>query len=178
MDRYDFEECVIDPLDDEIEVQHFGERQSRHSAYAALLKLYLGRNEEDENDEGGNGSGEEYILIDDDDDDDDDDDKCNQVSLARSPTQEVEFPEVVELPFHRLDCGSVIRPEDTVELMDRTGRVNKGYNLSGDFLKITAIVEDLKTHEVKLKGHRLRRCSYLRPLFDGKCPLTSLCNSY
>lgn len=40
--------------------------------------------------------------------------------------------------------------------------------MSGDFLKINGIFEDLKTSQVNVNGYRLRRCSYLRPLFYGK----------
>ncbi|KAF1977708.1 S-adenosyl-L-methionine-dependent methyltransferase, partial [Bimuria novae-zelandiae CBS 107.79] len=60
-----------------------------------------------------------------------------------------------------------LRVGDTVELVDRTERP-ANHPLSGDFLRIKAMTENLKTQEVTLEGYRLRRCSYLRPLFDGK----------
>jgi hypothetical protein len=77
------------------------------------------------------------------------------------------FPETVELPSYRLKGGSIIRIGDTVELKDRTDRKETVHALSGDFLKISSIVENLQTQEIKLNGYRLRRCSYLCPLFDG-----------
>ncbi|KAF2447083.1 S-adenosyl-L-methionine-dependent methyltransferase [Karstenula rhodostoma CBS 690.94] len=139
--HYDFEDHVVgNPLDDEIEVQHFG------------------HDDENEDDERGE-QDREYILIDDNEED--------VASRARSPIQEAAFPAIIQLPSYRLDNVGVIRPGDTVELIDRTERKSK-HTLSGDFLKITTIVEDLKTQETKLNGYRLRRCSYLRPLFDGK----------
>ncbi|OAG07098.1 S-adenosyl-L-methionine-dependent methyltransferase [Paraphaeosphaeria sporulosa] len=137
----DIEDYVVcNPSDDEIEVQHFG------------------RDDENEDDER-RINDREYLFI--------DDDEESPGSRAKSPLQEDVFPESVEVPSYRLENGSIIRPGDTVELIDRTER-NPDLTLSGDFLRITAIVEDLKTHESKLNGYRLRRCSYLRPLFDGK----------
>ncbi|KAL5381699.1 hypothetical protein PMIN03_007517 [Paraphaeosphaeria minitans] len=129
-----------DYFDDEIEVQQFGGDDE------------IEDHARDENDR-------VYILI--------DDDEENTEIRARSPQQEDVFPETVELPSCGLDNGSVIRAGDTVELIDRTER-KVDHLLSGDFLKITAISEDLRTNKVKLQGYRLRRCSYLRPLFDGK----------
>ena len=104
--------------------------------------------------------GPEYIVISDDEDEDDGDE-------IPTPPVDVPFPEVIELPRYQIKPGSVIRKGDTVELEDRTGRV-ADYALSGDFLRIHGIFENLETGEVNLRGYRLRRCSYLPTLFDSK----------
>lgn len=90
------------------------------------------------------------------------------VRFTRSSPAAEPFPNVVQLPSYRLDCGSTIHVGDTVELMDHTERVAH-HPLSGDFLRINAINENLESHEISLTGYRMRRCSYLRPLFDGMC---------
>ncbi|KAJ4356287.1 uncharacterized protein N0V89_004318 [Didymosphaeria variabile] len=141
---YNFEDYVVsNPLEDEIEVQHFG------------------HDDENEDEKRGGETEREYILI------DDDDEEYDAGGRTMLPPEEDTFPELVELPCHRLESGSLIRAGDTVELIDRTDR-KADHTLSGDFLKVNAIIEDLKTQEVRLSGYRLRRCSYLRPLFDGK----------
>ncbi|KAF9698369.1 hypothetical protein EKO04_003611 [Ascochyta lentis] len=71
-----------------------------------------------------------------------------------------------ELPSLSLECG-VIRPGSVLELQDRSGRENNEM-ISGDFLLVRTIVENAETEEVVLRGYRMRRCSYLQPLFDAK----------
>lgn len=130
--------------------------KSKHSSIRPTnTTCVVSDDEDDEDDE------REYIVIDDDDDEDED-----TADLPR-PTIEEPFPLVIELPHHRIETGSMIRKGDTVELEDRTGRVAE-HTLSGDFLRIVGIFEDLDTGEVSLKGYLLRRCTYSRPLFDGK----------
>ena len=128
---------------------------------------------EDDDDESATNHDNEYIVIDDDDDEEHNGAKGSS-NCRRANFDEEALPEVVELPSHRLETGGVLHQRDTVELIDRTERV-ANHTLSGDFLRITAIVEDLQSHEIYLKGYCLRRCSYLRPLFDGECPLNTGC---
>ncbi|KAF2029073.1 S-adenosyl-L-methionine-dependent methyltransferase, partial [Setomelanomma holmii] len=71
-----------------------------------------------------------------------------------------------ELPEFILKCGS-IRPGNIVELRDHSRRASN-HPISGDFLLVRSIVENVKSEEVVLRGFRMRRCTYLRPLFDGK----------
>ncbi|KAJ4297542.1 hypothetical protein N0V90_005434 [Kalmusia sp. IMI 367209] len=121
--------------------------------HVALLTPKIPGQDEDDGEEA---DGPEYIVIDDD----------NASDRARSAEQEERFPVTVELPSIQLDCG-MVKSRDIVELFDRTERV-ADQALSGDFLWISAIIEDLETNEITLQGYRLRRCSYLRPLFDCK----------
>lgn len=134
-----------------------------------LSRTASSNNEDDEDDD----RSREYIVIDDNDDDDNDYNGYD----SRLRAEEAAFPETVKLPFYRLDNGTLIRAGDTVELIDRTER--SAELLSGDFLRISTIVEDLNEQEVTLEGYRLRRCSYLQPLFHGKLsPRYSLVDCY
>jgi DNA (cytosine-5)-methyltransferase 1 len=76
------------------------------------------------------------------------------------------FPTVIELPSLTLKCG-VVRPRDTIEMEGTTERDSNSL-ISGDFLRIEKIIEDVETGEVKLRGYRLRRENTLRPQFKGK----------
>lgn len=58
--------------------------------------------------------------------------------------------------------GITIRPGDTVELMLKPGES------SGDFLKVTSIIEDLETEEITLRGLRLRRNKFYGPMLGRK----------
>ncbi|KAL1606685.1 hypothetical protein SLS60_004092 [Paraconiothyrium brasiliense] len=129
---YDLEDCLISNLlEDEIEVQHFG------------------YDDENEDEEQGDETQREYILI------DDDDEEYDVGSRTRLPFEEDNFPEIVELPCHRLESGSLLHAGDTVELIDRTDR-KADHTLSGDFLKIHAIIEDLKTQEDDHRPHMIQ----------------------
>jgi DNA (cytosine-5)-methyltransferase 1 len=75
-------------------------------------------------------------------------------------------PKEFEVPDLTLDCGE-IRPGDLVELEDHTGR-KADHMISGDFLLVRSIVENMQDGEVVLRGYRMRRCAYLQPTFDGK----------
>ncbi|KAH7075952.1 S-adenosyl-L-methionine-dependent methyltransferase, partial [Paraphoma chrysanthemicola] len=72
----------------------------------------------------------------------------------------------IELPEVTLECGS-IQPGAVVEMQDHSGRESKR-PISGDFLLVRSIVEDLQTGDVVFRGYRMRRCAYLQPMFDGK----------
>lgn len=78
------------------------------------------------------------------------------------------LPETVELPSIELHCG-IIKPGDTIELKDHSGRSSDRL-ISGDFLRVKAIIEDLETKEITIRGERFRRIAYQRPLFDFKSP--------
>jgi DNA (cytosine-5)-methyltransferase 1 len=74
-------------------------------------------------------------------------------------------PTEFEVPSLTLDCGE-IRPGHIVELEDHTDR-KAGRMISGDFLLVRSIVENMQDGEVVLRGYRMRRCAYLQPTFEG-----------
>ncbi|KAH8730545.1 S-adenosyl-L-methionine-dependent methyltransferase [Phaeosphaeriaceae sp. PMI808] len=76
------------------------------------------------------------------------------------PLQEFEIPDF-------LIEGAKIVPNSVVELKDHSGR-SSDHRISGDFFLIRSIIENVETGEVVLRGYRMRRCTYLQPLFDGK----------
>jgi DNA (cytosine-5)-methyltransferase 1 len=75
-------------------------------------------------------------------------------------------PKEFELPNLTLDCG-VVRPGHVVELKDHSGR-NADHMISGDFLLVRSIVENMQDGEVVLRGYRMRRCTYFQPTFEGE----------
>lgn len=89
-------------------------------------------------------------------------DDVDDPALALSSDDEC--PETIEIGSVDLDCGRV-EPGCTVELKDTTGRT-ADHLLSGDFLRVKSITENLQTAEIKLRGWIFRRNSYQRPLFD------------
>lgn len=98
-----------------------------------------------------------YITIEDDDED----------ALFATPSRQfIPMPKEFELPSYSLPCG-LIRPRTVVEMKDHTGR-RSGNLLSGDFLLVKAVIENVDSEDVVLRGYRMRRCSYLQPLFDSK----------
>lgn len=84
---------------------------------------------------------------------------------ATSPPSEAPPPTQFEIPALTLDCAT-IRPGSVVELVDRSER-DPAPNQSGDFLLVRAIIEDVETAEIKLRGYRLRRCTYCPGLFNS-----------
>jgi DNA (cytosine-5)-methyltransferase 1 len=108
---------------------------------------------------------EANIIIDDDDNeiqylniDDDDEDE----SLRNSTQRDVPFPKWIELPSAELPWGTVKKGE-TVELKSRASP--PGRLISGDFLRVTEIIEYLETEETKLRGQLFQRTAYHRPQF-------------
>jgi DNA (cytosine-5)-methyltransferase 1 len=102
-------------------------------------------------------------VIDDNDEDEDDD---NNVYMVDHPGPAfVPSPKTFEVPSLKLTCGE-IRPGSVVELKDHTGR-DSTHLISGDFLWIRKIIEDVETEAVSLEGYRMRRVEYLQPLFDS-----------
>lgn len=93
-----------------------------------------------------------------------------------TPPAFVKPPKEFELPYTELKCGK-IRPGDTVELADHSQR-NPEHLISGDFLLVRSIIENVKTEEVKLRGYRMRRCAYLQPMFERKCYLSYHMSKY
>lgn len=138
--------------DDTIEVHHFGEL--RLLCLEILAKSDTDSEPQDDDDI------PEYIGVDADDDGPDDS------PLEPTDSATSAFPQVFELPSLALPCG-IVKPGDTVELRDTTERVSNNL-ISGDFLRIEYIIEDVNTSEINLKGYRLRRENTLRPQFEGK----------
>ncbi|KAF2798930.1 S-adenosyl-L-methionine-dependent methyltransferase [Melanomma pulvis-pyrius CBS 109.77] len=118
-------------------------------AYASTVDT-----DEEDDDE----TGPEYIII------TDDDTSRSRDPLPLNTPESVPdaFPTKIELDLLRLECGN-IAPGDTVELRDTSGRTTHSF-LSGDFLRVKSIIENLETSEIFLRGFRLRRCQYLRNL--------------
>ncbi len=104
----------------------------------------------------------DYITIEDDEDEDD----VFALSPATPPRVSPPLPENFEIPGVTHSCGT-IRAGDVVELIDHTEREPAALQ-SGDFLLVRAIIEDVATEEVKLRGYRLRRCKCYQPMFEGK----------
>jgi DNA (cytosine-5)-methyltransferase 1 len=69
-----------------------------------------------------------------------------------------------EIQSYKLSKGCVIKPGDTVELLDHSSHREATH--SGDFLRIKHIIMNLATDEVRLRGYRLRRTKYLEQIFD------------
>ena len=113
----------------------------------------------------------DFQRYDSDDDTDDDDEPIDNESdddeisaLDYAPPNFDPPPETFELPSLSLECGD-IRPGHVVELEDHTERTSK-HLISGDFLLVRSIIEDVYTEEVVIRGYRMRRVEYLPPLFD------------
>jgi hypothetical protein len=81
-----------------------------------------------------------------------------------------------EIGSYRFNKGCVIKPGDTVELMDHSSHEADSMH-SGDFLRIKHIIFNLETDKVKLRGWRMRRTKYLGQIFDCKvlCALWENC---
>jgi DNA (cytosine-5)-methyltransferase 1 len=88
-----------------------------------------------------------------------------------APPAFVPPPAEFEIPDLALGCG-LIKPGNIVELEDDSGR-NVDHLISGDFLLVRSIIENMKDGQVVLRGYRMRRCAYLKPTFPGKCFVTS-----
>jgi hypothetical protein len=84
-----------------------------------------------------------------------------------APPAFVPPPAEFEIPDLALGCG-LIKPGNIVELEDDSGR-NVDHLISGDFLLVRFIIENMKDGQVVLRGYRMRRCAYLKPTFPGKC---------
>ena len=135
--------------EDELDVQNYSQFGSL--CYAIIPLLISASGSEDSDDE------HEIIPIDDDDDD---------IYMVDHPgPASVPSPKTFEVPSLNLTCGK-IRSGSVVELKDHTGR-DPTHLISGDFLWIRKIIEDVETEVVSLKGHRMRRVEYLQPLFDS-----------
>jgi hypothetical protein len=112
--------------------------------------------DEDYQDDSSTDDGPSYILIDDDEEELD----------IPSPSEDQTYGPTsrIELEVVSLGCG-LVRKGDTVELIDESDRVSTGL-LSGDFLRITRVVQDVATDGIQLEGFLLRRCSYMQPMFE------------
>ncbi|USP81261.1 c-5 cytosine methyltransferase [Curvularia clavata] len=77
----------------------------------------------------------------------------------------IKLPEVF-IDSYSLDDNKVIKLGDTVELLDLTRSFRKMQ--SGDFFRIQAIIKNLETDVVYLRGFRMLRIKYLGPLFDWR----------
>jgi DNA (cytosine-5)-methyltransferase 1 len=80
-----------------------------------------------------------------------------------------------EIPKFSLKCGD-IQPGSIVELEDESGR-DINHLTSGDFLLVRSIIENVKYGEISLRGYRMRRCKYVRPMFDSKYLHRSFCDA-
>lgn len=99
--------------------------------------------------------------------DDDDDNEGPAVVDPQSDPYSQAFPERFEIDSY--DIGhQIIAAGNTVELRDHTERTSES-PLSGDFMRIQRILEDTSSGEVSIEGYRLRRCSYLQPMFNSRC---------
>ncbi|KAH7361202.1 S-adenosyl-L-methionine-dependent methyltransferase [Pyrenochaeta sp. MPI-SDFR-AT-0127] len=102
---------------------------------------------------------DEPITIDGDDDDD--------IAIVDSPPPIfAPSPKEFELPSLSHESG-FIYPGSIVELHDHSERTSD-HLLSGDFLLVRSIVEDVEAEEIVLRGFRMRRVEYLQPLFNRK----------
>ncbi|KAF2655768.1 S-adenosyl-L-methionine-dependent methyltransferase [Lophiostoma macrostomum CBS 122681] len=88
----------------------------------------------------------------------------------RSPpiikNRDVVLPEV-SIASYCVQDGTLIQIKDTVELQDNAHQDDDGLH-SGDFLRVTDIVINQETDEVKLRGYRLRLTKYLNGLLARK----------
>lgn len=80
-------------------------------------------------------------------------------------------PKTFEIPEHTLFSG-MVRRNTVVELKDDSGRISKNL-ISGDFLLVRSVLEDLRSGKITLRGLRLRRCAYLQPTFDSEFSLAN-----
>ncbi|KAI2484163.1 C-5 cytosine methyltransferase DmtA [Pyrenophora tritici-repentis] len=94
---------------------------------------------------------------------------CMESSSASRKTissEDVELPDISIQSF-KLSKGNIIKPGDTVELRDHTNQPADAMH-SGDFLRVKAIIMNLETDQIRLRGHRLRRTKYLGQIFNWK----------
>ncbi|CBX93122.1 hypothetical protein LEMA_P040230.1 [Plenodomus lingam JN3] len=83
----------------------------------------------------------------------------------------IKLPDV-EIPHARLSNGPVVRPGDTLELLDHSTHAPSSMH-SGDFFMIRTIIQNLETDVIRFRGHRMRRTKYLGQIWDWK--LNELC---
>lgn len=97
---------------------------------------------------------------------DDNNDDADVSILEYAPPIFAHAPKEFELPSLSFGHG-FIYPGSVVELEDLSGRTSN-HLLSGDFLLIRSIIEDVETENIVLRGFRMRRVEYLQPLFNSK----------
>jgi hypothetical protein len=142
-------------LEDNVDFLQYG-RRSAFSHVVILAELPITDSTEEEDSKEAEAA---YITIDDDED-------WEGLGSHSVPYKDIPFPETISLSSVKLECGD-IRLGDTVELKDETKRAS-GRLLSGDFLRVKEIVEDIETRDIKLRGQLFRRNAYQRPLFVTK----------
>ncbi|KAH7116783.1 S-adenosyl-L-methionine-dependent methyltransferase [Dendryphion nanum] len=92
-----------------------------------------------------------------------------QLQKTHGPTyvESIKWPWTVVKRYRINGIETVVTENDTVELKDTVHRDTQQLN-SGDFVRIKQILLNMLTHEVRLRGHRLKRTKYHGPIFDWK----------